>query len=166
MRTRLAAATVTLLTTLLALAGCASGPRLLPVTITGPLELSDNTLSVTGEAVDEGIICPEVTWTGRDYEDLEGSELTLEDLEHMADDAKDVQWFDSFECTDGSGTFVVLHRQLLSRGEMDFEGYNETASWEVSSGTGNYTDLVGEGTFILDFVEGVVVNEGAVAASW
>ncbi len=148
---------------LVALAGCAGGPRSLPVTITGPLEASDSNLSVTGEAVDAGVICPEVAWDGRVYEDLDGNELTLEDLEHLPDDAKDVRWSDTFVCADGSGTFVMLHQQLLSRGEMDFEGYNEAASWEIESGTGSYTELVGEGTFILDFVEGVVVNSGTLA---
>jgi hypothetical protein len=161
MRTRTALTAAAALATLTA---CAGGPRSLPVTITGPLETSDSNLSVTGEAADAGIICPEVTWDGRVYEDLDGNELTLEDLEHMPDDAKDVRWTDTFVCADGSGSFVVLHRQLLSRAEMDFEGYNEAASWEIESGTGSYTGLVGEGTFILDFVEGVVVNTGTVAA--
>ena len=70
--------------------------------------------------------------------------------------------YDRWTCTDGSGTFVTADRSKLAMPDMDFEGVNEAADWEIESGTGDYEDLTGSGRITVDFPQGTVVYSGEI----
>ena len=44
--------------------------------------------------------------------------------------------------------------------ELNPEGPNEAATWTVESGTGDYEELSGSGTVIVDFSKETVVYDG------
>lgn len=156
-----------LVAVLMTLGGCSSSEPM-SVEITGPVGVPDEPSTVTGQAVDEGVICPAAMFEDLRYEDADGKVLNDDELEQamqvemetgeMVIAVQYVQW----TCSDGSGSFMTATRSKIPLRDMDFEGVNESADWEVDGGTGDYENLSGSGTVTVDFPNGTVVYAGEV----
>ena len=149
------------------LAACSSsGP--MAVEITGPVGTPDGPSDLSGPAVDEGVICSAATFEELKFEDADGKVLNEDEVAQ----AQQVEMetgekviavkYDQWTCSDGSGTFVTADRDKLAMADMDFEGVNEVADWEIESGTGDYEDLTGSGRITVDFPQGTVVYSGEI----
>jgi hypothetical protein len=156
-----------LVAVLAALGGCSSSEPM-SVEITGPVGVPDTPSAVTGQAVDEGVICPAAMFEELRYEDADGKVLNDEETAQamqvemetgeMVIAVQYVQW----TCSDGSGSFITASRSKIPLRDMDFEGVNEVADWEVDSGTGDYENLGGSGTITVDFPNGTVAYAGEI----
>lgn len=145
-------------------AACSSGSEPKAVEITFSME-PGSPFSLSGEAVDDGIVCDEATSVRLGFEDLEGNPMSQEEVDAMAGESTDFLWYDELTCADGSGSWVVLGEQLVAMSEMDFDGLNEDVStWTVDRGTGDYENLTGSGTDSVDFGAGVVTSTGEMQA--
>lgn len=147
-------------------ASCSSSSEPMAVQINGPLGPTVTPAPVTGEAVDEGIVCDAVTYEEGDFFDLDGNAVTDEERDQlmqvemetgeMVFSGKDGRW----TCADGSGTFDTVDKGTLAVPDYNFEGSNNVATWTVENGTGDYGGLSGSGTVIVDFSKETVVYEG------
>lgn len=154
-----------LVAVLMALGSCSSSEPM-PVEITGPVGVPDTPSTVTGQAVDEGVVCPAAMFEELRYEDADGKVLNDDETAQamqiemetgeMVIAVQYVQW----TCSDGSGSFTTATRSKIPLRDMDFEGVNEAADWEVDGGTGDYENLTGSGTVTVDFPNGTVVYAG------
>jgi hypothetical protein len=153
---------------LVAMAACSGSSDPLAVQITGALGPPTDPAAVSGEAVDDGIVCDSATFAELYFVDLDGKVLSDEEAEQlkqveletgeMAFSAK----YDEWTCTDGSGSFVMAGNGTLAPADYDFEGANEVATWNVDSGTGDYEKLTGTGIITVDFAKGVVTYAGEI----
>lgn len=156
-----------LVAVLMTLAGCSSSEPM-SVEITGPVGMPDAPHVVTGQAVDEGVICPAPMFEELRYEDVDGKVLNDDEFAQavqvemetgeMVIAVQYVQW----TCSDGSGSFVTAGTAKIAAPDLDFEGINEAADWEIESGTGDYEGLTGSGTITVDFPNGTVVYAGEI----
>lgn len=143
------------------LAACGSGTEASTVELTWPIGEPNATVTLSGEAVDEGIVCDSATLARLGFEDLEGNVLTMEEVDAIAAESTDFVWYDELTCMDGSGGWVILGEQLTAMSAMDMGGVNEAATrWTVERGTGDYESLTGEGSDTVDFAAGVVTSAG------
>jgi hypothetical protein len=113
------------------LAACGSGTETSSVELTRPLGEPNTTVTLSGEAVDEGIVCDTATVARLGFEDLEGNALSMEEAAAIAGESTDLVWYDELTCEDGSGAWVtrggaddrdVRHghgRSQRSRDQMD-----------------------------------------------
>jgi hypothetical protein len=149
------------------LSACSSSEPM-AVQITGPIGIPEGPSSLTGLAVDEGVICSAAMFEELRFEDADGKVLNEEEtaqaqqVEMETGEMVIAVKYDRWTCTDGSGTFVTADRSKLAMPDMDFEGVNEAADWEIESGTGDYEDLTGSGTITVDFPQGTVVYSGEI----
>lgn len=152
---------------LLASSACSSSEPL-AVEITGPVGVPEEPSTLSGEAVDEGAVCGEALFEELRFEDADGKVLNEEEtaqamqVEMETGEMVIAVMYRQWTCTDGSGSFVTADRGKIASSEMDFEGVNEVADWEIDSGTGDYEKLSGSGTITVDFPNGVVVYSGTV----
>lgn len=147
-------------------ASCSSSSEPMAVEITGPLGPAETPAQIAGPAVDDGIVCDAATYVEGDFVDLDGKVLTDEERDQLMQvemetgeivfSAKHGRW----TCADGSGTFDTVDTPTMATPELNFEGTNEPATWEVESGTGDYEGLAGSGKVIVDFPNGTVVYDG------
>jgi hypothetical protein len=143
------------------LAACGSGSEASTVELTRPMGEPNATVALSGEAVENGIVCDSATVARLGFEDLEGNAMTGEEVDAIAGESTDFVWYDELTCEDGSGSWVVLGEQLTAMSEMDMGGVNEDATrWTVERGTGDYENLTGEGNDTVDFAAGVVTSVG------
>ncbi len=105
--------------------------------------------SASSVAVDEGVVCESGTMEVDHFESPEGVTITSEEGGALHEAARaDGSVMDSyavqeFVCDDGSGTFLM---KLHSR--VDFakpEAEQDTPTWEIENGTGDYEGLSGSG---------------------
>lgn len=147
------------------LAACSSSEPM-AVEITGPVGMPDSPSALSGEAVDEGLICEDAMFEELRFEDADGKVLSEEEtgqamqVEMETGEMVIAVKYDQWTCTDGSGSFVTAGRGKIAMPDMDFEGVNEVADWEIDSGTGDYEKLTGSGVVTVDFPNGVVVYSG------
>ena len=151
---------------MMAAASCSTSSEPMAVQITGPLGPSDSPAPVTGPAADEGIMCGAATYEEGEFVDLDGKVLTDDELGQLMQvemetgeivfSAKHGRW----TCADGSGTFDTVDTPTMAMPELNPEGPNEAATWTVESGTGDYEELSGSGTVIVDFSKETVVYDG------
>lgn len=149
------------------LAACSSSEPM-AVEIKGAVGIPDGPSDLSGPAVDEGVICSAAMFEELRFEDADGKVLNEDEVAQ----AKQVEMetgekviavkYDQWTCSDGSGTFVTADRDKLTMADMDFEGVNEVADWEIESGTGDYEGLTGSGTITVDFPNGTVVYAGEI----
>jgi len=138
----------------IALVGCSSGDSISIEVFplegaaygTGP---SQTPFRTSGAAVDEAIVCENGTMIFDHFESPEGQIITGEELGELievtraAEGVIDLFVVDEFVCDDGSGTFTM--RTHTGRDYAKTEVQEETRSWEIESGTGNYAALSGSG---------------------
>ena len=132
---------------LVLVAGCSSGES-------GDLDLAfENSFDFntqigeyvfSGEAVDEGVVCPTATGEPAGIEDPEGNPLTFNEVGSMITAASEeftAVFVDELECVDGSGGMTMRHHNAYTPegGEMVM-----TATWDMI-GTGGHDGLTGEG---------------------
>ena len=147
-------------------ASCSSSSEPMGVQINGPLGPTVSPAPITGEAVEEGVVCDAATYEEGDFVDLDGKVLTDEERDQLMQvevetgelvfSAKYGRW----TCADGSGTFDTVDTPTMAMPELDFEGSNEAATWTVESGTGDHESLSGSGKVIVDFSSKTVVYAG------
>ena len=155
---------------LLSLAACGSSE---PMTfeISGPADQTAGPVTISGEAVDEGMMCSSAQFERMLFRDMDGNDLTDDEvaqlMELYAETGEKVfsAIVDQFTCIDGSGSLVLAQSPLLDESEINFEGVNEVASWEVESGTDELVGLSGDGMVILDFLNGTVTYQGELTES-
>lgn len=150
---------------MVALAACASSEPM-AVEILTPVGIPEAPAPLSGEAVNEGVVCDEAVFEELEYEDADGKVLNEEEIgqamqvEMETGEMVIAVKYDRWTCTDGSGSFVTSSRSKIAMSDMDFEGVNEAANWEIDSGTGDYETLTGSGIVTVDFANGAVVHSG------
>ncbi len=153
---------------LLAVAACSGSSEPMAVQITGALGPPTDPAVVSGEAVDDGIVCDSAMFEELYFVDLDGKVLSddeADQLKQVADETGETVFsakYDQWSCTDGSGSFVMAGNETLPMADYDFEGINEVATWTVDSGTGEYEKLSGTGVINGDFAKGVVTYAGEI----
>lgn len=141
------------------LLGCSSGDAitievLYPASQYGEQTLESVPFRTLGADIDDTVLCESGTTTRGHLESPEGEIITLEEGEALFVAARDgggvvdLYWVEEFVCDDGTGTFVL---KVHSRGDFDKPANEQdTSTWEVESGTGDYTDLSGSGEVPMD----------------
>ena len=139
---------------LVVLVGCSSDDSMaVEVTIVYPgYEFSQpvpTLFSASGVAVDEGVVCESGTMEVDHFESPEGVTITSEEGGALHEAARadggvmDSYAVQEFVCDDGSGTFLM---KLYSRVDFAKPGAEQdTPTWEVENGTGDYASLSGSG---------------------
>lgn len=146
-------------------AACSSSEPM-AVEMTGPVGIPDAPLPLSGAAVDEGVVCDNAMFEEMEYEDADGKVLNEEEtaqamqVEMETGEMVIAVQYTQWTCTDGSGSFVTSNQTKIAMSDMDFEGVNEAADWEIDSGTGDYEKLTGSGAITVDFPNGTVVYSG------
>jgi hypothetical protein len=99
--------------------------------------------TVTGEAVDEGIVCPAGNVWFVDNETPDGDPLTHEQIAAQVDAGEifPIVNVHDYECTDGSGVIDLKTTINFDPAIMDMD----SATWSVDSGTGAFANLTGSG---------------------
>jgi hypothetical protein len=134
------------------------------VELTGPMGSVTTPMSVSGPAVEEGLICDSLVMEQSDFADLDGNPLTLEEIPELHQTSADFVWTETYTCDDGSGSFIAQGEQLLTAPEIDYEGVTEGVSRStIQRGTGDYEALSGQWVQTGDFADGRVVMTGAVS---
>ena len=141
------------------LAGCSSDDSMaVEIAITYPTQYSQPVpavFSASGVAVDEAVVCESGTTEVDHYESTEGVTMTSEEWAESeewevlleaarADDGVlELYRVEEFVCDDGSGTFAT---KLHSRADFAKpESQQESHTWVIENGTGDYADLSGSG---------------------
>jgi hypothetical protein len=157
----------------LALAACSSestesdstaGDGSLAVELSGPMGSVENPMTVSGPAVDDGLMCESLVMVQSDFADLDGNPLTMDDVAELHQSSADFVWTETYTCDDDSGTFTAQGEQLLTAPEIDDEGVTEgLARSTIQSGTGAYETLTGQWEWTGDFATGTTTMTGAVS---
>lgn len=127
------------------------------------------TTSLSGPAVEDGLLCAEATVRTIEWEDDDGNAVTYEEYLQLmergrADGTRPIRsWHDEFTCTDGSGSFVLEVHPKVSPAEYDHGGSTEIGEWSHSGGTGPYDQLAGNGEVTIDFVDGSTTFTGVLS---
>lgn len=139
--------------------GCSSGDAitieiLYPASVYGEQALESVPFRTLGADIDDTVLCESGTMNQDHIESPEGEIITLEEVEELfvaawdGGGVVDLYSVQEFVCDDGTGTFVL---KVHSRGDSAKPfGEQDTSTWEVESGTGDYTDLSGSGEVVVD----------------
>lgn len=151
----------------LALAACSSSEESagdgLAVELTGPMGSVETPMTVSGPAVEQGLMCDSLVMVQSDFADLDGNPLTLEEVPELHRTSADFVWTETYTCDDGSGSFVAQGEQLLTAPEINDEGVTEGVSRStIQWGTGDYEALSGQWEQTGDFADGIVTMTGEV----
>ena len=158
-----------------ALVGCSSGdPISIEIFYLEGRGFGTEPFRASGVAVDEAVVCENGTMAqdhlespeGEIITSPEGEIITSEEGAELSDAARvdqgvvDLYFVYEFVCEDGSGTFVL---KTHTRGDFaKLENEQDTPTWEVESGTGEYTDLSGSGEVSTDLATVVRTYAGEV----
>lgn len=130
---------------LMSVAGCSSsalsGPIEFVHTFDGPSETSE--WLATGEAIDEGLLCPSATGFLDAFEDENGNARTpeeLDDLNHGSVTFVSVS-VEEMVCDDGSGNFAL---RIINQVDPTGTGGVDSATWTVVGGA-EYDGITGSG---------------------
>lgn len=155
---------------LVVVAGCSSGD-VASVTFSHPQEGTGEigvTVTASGEAVDQGLVCPESTQSTPRLYDMSGEEISESDWFEMFDAAMDggtvAEMVDRrvWTCSDGSGSFDMAHETRFDFSVFDFDGQQDVGTWDIEGGTGSYSGLSGSGDVVLDFATETVTFTGEI----
>jgi hypothetical protein len=156
----------------LALAACSSdstqadstaGEESFAVELSGPMGALENPMTVSGPAVDDGLVCDSLVMVQSDFADLDGNPLTMDEVAELHQSSADFVWTETYTCDDGSGTFTAQGEQLLAASEIDYEGVTDgLARSTIQSGTVDYETLAGEWEWTGDFATGTTTMTGEV----
>ena len=139
-----------------------------PQAVTQPLPNQVITFTADGAPVDDGDMCEGGVVAIDRLESSDGVAVTLEDWAATFDAAQasegtaEVYSFQAFECTDGSGTFLMNVRTTFDFSVIEFEGEHDVGRWEIESGTGDYTNLGGSGDVTLHYDDNDVEYSGDI----
>jgi hypothetical protein len=134
------------------------------VELTGPIGSVTTPMTVSGPAVEDGLICDSLVMEQSDFADLDGNPLTLEEIGALHETSADFVWTETYTCDDGSGSFIARGEQLLTAPEIDYEGTTaDLARSTIERGTGDYEALSGQWVWTADFAEGINTMTGAVS---
>lgn len=118
----------------------------------------------TGEAVDEGIVCPEATGEPAGIEDPDGNPLAFNEVGAMitaGDQEFTAVFIDQLECVDGTGGMTLRHSNTYTPEAGDMVA---TTTWDLT-GTGGHDGLTGEGDEApQDSPDGTMKAEGTGVA--
>ena len=147
------------------LASCSSSSDPMAVEIVAPMDPATPVV-VTGVAVDDGLVCSEGTITRLRMEDTGGATISDEQGQVQWEEAMEsgatleMVFYEEFNCSDGSGSFVILVDNVVQPSALDLEGSNGAGSWTIDGGTGSYESLTGEGDYLVDFGQAEVHYPG------
>ncbi|MGA7687621.1 MAG: hypothetical protein WCA29_00130 [Jiangellales bacterium] len=120
--------------------------------------------TVSGQAVDDGLVCAAVTMEQSDFEDLDGNPLSRDEVAVIAESSADFVWTETYTCDDGSGSFLALAEQLTPASQIQPNGANDSVSIAtIERGTGDYASLTGSWTADVDFSSGIITMVGEVS---
>jgi hypothetical protein len=134
--------------------GCSSGDAitievLYPASVYGEQVIESVPFRTLGADIDDTVLCESGTTTRGHLESPEGEIITLDEAEELYEAAwddggvVDLYSVQEFVCDDGTGTFVL---KVHTRGDSAKPfSEQDIPTWEVESGTGDYTDLSGSG---------------------
>lgn len=155
-------------------AGCSSSEPL-SFDLARPMAPPPVPVTISGEAVDEGLVCSDGTVPvgGGRMEDMEGNPLAGEQWEATFESAVEngavaefMHWATT-ECNDGSGSITIIEHWRYDFAVLDIESFGQGrinhGTWTLE-GTGDYESLTGSGDFLSDFDEGMLHAVGEVEA--
>jgi len=149
------------------LLGCSSGDAitievLYPASQYGEQTLDSIPFRISGADIGDTILCESGTMNQDRLESPEGEIITSEEGGELYEAARanrgamDSYRVQEFVCDDGTGTFVL---KIHARVDFDKPANDQdTSTWVVESGTGDYTDLSGSGEVPMD-LGGAIPNE-------
>ena len=119
-------------------------------------------MSMSGAALDEGIVCATAAMQQSEWVDSEGNSLTRPEMAALGDQGgTGMSWLDVFTCDDGTGSWSLRSVQVRPVTEIEPTGPNEgMTSWTVESGTGDYGSVSGSGLVTVDPSVGTLVFVG------
>jgi hypothetical protein len=140
--------------------GCSSGDAitievLYPASVYGEQVIESVPFRILGADIDDTVLCESGTTTRGRLESPEGEIITLGEAEELSEAALvdggvvDLYSVQEFVCDDGTGTFVL---KVHIRGDSAKPfSEQDIPTWEVESGTGDYTNLSGSGERSMEF---------------
>ena len=139
----------------MALVGCSSGDAIsIEIFYVEAEGFGTVPFRASGVAVEEAAVCESGTTTRGHLESPEGEIITLDEAGELYEAAwvdggvVDLYSVQEFVCDDGTGTFVLKVRTRGDSAKPFSE--QDIPTWEVESGTGDYTDLSGSGEVSMD----------------
>jgi hypothetical protein len=157
----------------LLVAGCGSSSEPMAVDLAQPMAPPPTPVSISGAAVDEGIVCSSGMFVDNRLEDMDGNPIGMEEWGAMFEAAVDtgsvaeVTSHNDYECDDGSGTITVSQHVRFDFAVIDIETFGrgrfQSGTWTVG-GTGDYETLTGSGEIVDDHDEGLIHMVGEVEA--
>ena len=153
-------------------AGCSSSEPL-SFELARPQAPPPVSVTISGAAADEGVVCSAGTFVGFQLEDSEGNPADMDDWGTLFEDAMangtvaEIANRAEFECSDGSGTITVVEQVRFDFAEIDMETFGQdrisNGTWTLE-GTGDYESLTGSGDLIGDNGAGMIYAVGEVEA--
>ena len=132
--------------------------------LSGPMGSLETQMTVSGPAVEDGLMCDSLVMVQSDFTDTDGNPLTMDEVAELHQTSADFVWTETYTCDDGSGAFIAQGEQLLTAPEIDFEGVTEGVSRStIQSGTGDYATVTGEWESTGDFAAGTTTMTGEVS---
>ncbi len=159
---------VLVLLTLVVTACSSSEP--MAVEFTYPQEHGELPYSASGPAVDDGAVYSSGTKLVLRLENMAGEIITDEDWAVMFDSAleeggvAEMMIYEEWTASDGSGSFTLEFHNVLDFAVFELQGRQNVGTWEITGGTGDYTELAGSGTVTLDWDESMASLTGEIEA--
>ena len=160
-------------TLVVVIVGSCSSSEPLAIDLAQPMEPPPVQVSISGAAVDDGVVCPIGTFVRDRMEDMNGNALDQEAWAKIFDTAvetgsvAEAKSFNEYECGDGSGTITINQHVSLDFAVLDIETFGEapinSGTWTLE-GTGDYESMSGSGDLVNDFAEGMIHAVGEVEA--
>jgi hypothetical protein len=148
-------------------AGCSSSQPL-SIDIARPDAPGDVPATISGPAVDEGVVCADGTVFGYHLEDMNGNTLGFNewganvDAAMQAGTVVEAQNHVDIECNDGSGTITVIEHIRFDFAVIDFPGQEGWKGTWTLEGTGDYENLSGSGEYYDDPDSAMIHDAGEV----
>lgn len=130
-------------------------------------------ITISGEAAEEGVVCPSGEFVGFQMSDMEGNPIEMDDWGAMFESAietssiAEARSLNDYQCDDGSGTITIDQHVRFDFAEIDIETLGQSeitnGTWTVS-GSGDYESLTGSGDLVSDNAEEIIHMIGEVEA--
>lgn len=157
----------------LVLGGCSSSSEPLGFDLAQAMAPPPTPFTVSGAAVDEGIVCASGMFVGYRMEDADGNEVDIDEWADVFANAMrtgsvaEVTSSNDYQCDDGSGTITIRQLVRFDFAEIDPETFGRgrfvSGTWTLE-GRGDYESLTGSGDLVDDHDEGMIHMIGEVEA--